>query len=191
MSSHEVASEPHLRPAGSLFLNSAVGTIVFMGRHTPSFFILMMFWAAIASCEKAPVQADPFPELEPRCKLPKGFEWQFTDGPDFYVWRAVTGKSRYPMIGIYFGMAPGDFNPPKNARQEDGTVALLPVRWSVWVREGVWHREAILKYQRLQLHIWIRAKDKREMERFEERFMACLHDMKLEKRQKPTTDQTK
>ena len=129
--------------------------------------LVVLAVSVAAGAPAPPAQApppDPFPELEPRCDLPAGFEWVLTDGPDFYVWTAQRGRDVSAGIGMYFGFHP-DSDAPDGAAQEDGTVASQPVRWSVWKKGPKHYRECHLTHEALKIHVWVFARDKRVMDK--------------------------
>lgn len=125
------------------------------------------------------VEVDEFPEVQPKGELPKGFEWTFRDGPDFYVWRASRGKDVSAGAGMYFGTAP-DFHPPKETKEEKGNVASYDVKWRVWAKAGKQYRETVFDYKKIKVHVSVFASEKKDIEGL----LKALEKVEFEKRTK-------
>lgn len=111
-----------------------------------------------------------FPELKPVGELPGSMEWTFQDGPDFYVYRAVSKENSLLGLGFYFGYFPSPHHPDFTESQP-GEVAGAVIAWRTGLVESdgstLLLREAIFDYpphgdparvsNPLQIHVWANA----------------------------------
>jgi len=111
-----------------------------------------------------------FPVLEPKGGVPSGFEWEFDQGPDFYMDRATRPNDEQTVAGIYFGLHPNRFIASDLAKTEGEIVASWAVTWAVSDPPRCrLRRETYLPYQQsprhlgLQLHVWVTAADELQL----------------------------
>jgi hypothetical protein len=123
-----------------------------------------------------------FPELVPQDGLPAGYEWEFNDGPDFYVYRSENEDGRTG-VGMYFGMHP-NFEEKENVKKEVGYIAGKKVEWSIDSSQEVGtprhFRQTVFKYKHskeyyeIQIHTWIYSDELEEVLDFQKN----LRDLK-------------
>jgi len=98
-----------------------------------------------------------------------GLKWNYTEGPDFDICRAMEGDVQ--VFGVYLGNAPS-FRPDKKQRGESGGIGKYKVTWHSMPSQDT--SRPIGKQTLIQLnqkpgmdvaHIWITAKDAKEMSR--------------------------
>jgi hypothetical protein len=111
-----------------------------------------------------PSEPQEFPEFIPIGGLPENMEWNCTDGPDFYVYRAT--KDNHTGVGFYVGLHPDlEKKNEERRKKERSLVAGIPTQWIVLdtnsLNEAKYSREAIIQYSagsaflKVYIHLWI------------------------------------
>lgn len=131
------------------------------------------------------------PDLEPVGGLPDGCEWQFQDGPDFYIYQANCPDDTSG-VGIYFGNMPNFDLPkgvfPKDFPRKPGCVASRHISWIVLdgkedITVHPFYRTAIFEYQYsiyvpLKLHVWVFAESEGDLEEL----LHSLEDLRIRRK---------
>lgn len=113
-----------------------------------------------------------FPILEPNADLPANYQWIYQEGAeDFYIYWASSKEDNESFVGIYFGLHP-QFEASEKYKKIKGKVANKTIIWQIENNQEIntLKRETVLpykhgpKYLTLNIHIWVHAKTKENME---------------------------
>jgi hypothetical protein len=101
---------------------------------------------------------------------PGALVWKPSRGPDFWVCSGTPPGATHPVVGVYYGWA-ANFHFSAPGARETGFVEGMPIEWQVSTTDsGQLKRETIFVLKTrpgntaMQVHIWIIADDKTELE---------------------------